>query len=815
MKSKTFFIVMPFVAIVLVALPFFCPPLAAAQSSVRKLPYENKESFVVTQGYNSPPTHINKDSYALDFSQNGCDAYGKKILAASSGKVWLVEESGYNGGYGTEILIMGDDNRVSRYAHLIQGSISVGSGDEVKEGVTLGNLGDTGLVVGAACAEHPGAHLHFAMYDKNADGSFSAHNPELISGYSNITEGKWYLSDNGAPATGLLSDIGAIMGDAIGSLFDAGGESYAGTASAAIASTSQNPSVKNSEAQTKITMEISSGGASPDESSVSPTQTTDLLQTNSNQAITPSSTHSQSIVVSSSAQITQNIPPSGGVSFSPSIPPLIAVASLSESSSVDELTSTASSSDELSESSSTSASDENATSSVGADTEASSTINIEDASGTSASSTQDSFATSTNPNPSESSDGQAGQASSTQEAVDNIASTTASSSDIVSSASSSNPIFSLVSPISVTGTNSIAIFNSSTLAIDFAWVAPQDASGSSDGIIYSIFDLDATSTDLGQIATDTVVASGTVPLWTGTSTEFSYSDFLAAGDHHFGIVATDIAGDRAYATTTVCIPDWFATVQSVDDSNSHWGWYGDNWYDLGTGFYGTLRALTLEGYINDSAFFASHLSIGEFLDSGYTQLNRQFTVSDNAPFTNVDAKITIGGLNIPFQPNKYYRLYTNQDFQNRSVILKGTTATGTAMWDMFVYGQGGVQYDYPFYPYLSWAFIPNFPPLLPPNSPSGISINFNLSSGRLDFSWSAATDPDTNQSLLTYQINCGTTPVPDASKWQSVGGALSASCVIDPAKDYFVSVRTVDDFGNISTPFTEEWTSPLTIPIAS
>jgi hypothetical protein len=141
------------------------------------------------------------------------------------------------------------------------------------------------------------------------------------------------------------------------------------------------------------------------------------------------------------------------------------------------------------------------------------------------------------------------------------------------------------------------------------------------------------------------------------------------------------------------------------------------------------------------------------------------------------------------------------------------------MWDMFIYGAGGVQHQYSFYPYLSWAFIPNFPPLAPPNPPADLSTSFDPLPSRLNLSWPAATDPDTASALLTYEINCGYMPSLDASDWQSVGSALSGSCVIDNQKTYYVGVRAVDDMGNISPPVIKEWTLPdiatSTISVAS
>ncbi|MGD1003716.1 MAG: M23 family metallopeptidase [Minisyncoccia bacterium] len=167
-------------------------------SPVAKLPYAKGQSFIVTQGYDTPPTHIKKDSYALDFTQNGCEAYGKAVVAAASGTVMFASQEGYDGGYGTELIIDHGNNIVSRYAHMIPDSITVAAtGTAIRQGQMVGLLGDTGLVAGAACVAHPGAHLHFAMDTMNTDGTFSAYDPEPLSGYTNMTAGKWYLSDNG------------------------------------------------------------------------------------------------------------------------------------------------------------------------------------------------------------------------------------------------------------------------------------------------------------------------------------------------------------------------------------------------------------------------------------------------------------------------------------------------------------------------------------------------------------------------------------------------------------------------------------------
>ena len=193
------------------------PSLAYAAENM-KLPYAAGERFIVSTGYDTPPTHIKKDSYAIDFTQNGCDAYGRLAVAAFSGTAWIVEEDGYNGGYGTQLLVLSAGNVVTRYAHMIPGSIPVRSGDVVPQGTVVGEIGDTGLVAGNACADHPGTHIHFAAYMENADGSFSAKDPEPISNYTEITVEHWYLSDNALVATkGNLAALLEVLGDLLGS----------------------------------------------------------------------------------------------------------------------------------------------------------------------------------------------------------------------------------------------------------------------------------------------------------------------------------------------------------------------------------------------------------------------------------------------------------------------------------------------------------------------------------------------------------------------------------------------------------------------
>lgn len=624
-----------------------------------KLPYEAGQRFVVVQGYSTAPTHVRKDLYAIDFSQGGCDAYGRFAVASAPGTVMLAQEAGYNGGYGTQVLIIDESRIVARYAHLIPGSVTVAAGDAVARGEPLGTIGNTGLVAGAACPTHPGTHLHFAMYGEAGDGSFVPFLPEPISQCVGITAGRWYLSDNELAIT-TVPGVVAILDRAAQVLLDIAGLQVGtdGVGSGAVLGASSTS--------------VPSAGTGP-------TQSTSFVSP-------------------------------GGVSQSPSPAPQTSPLPLSE--------------------------------------------NIHD--------------------------------------------------EPTVSSSSSAPTVPIVN----------ATFNSTTLAIDLSW---QAATGTASSV-YAIFSGSAAAPSSSL----TIIA-------TTTAKNFSYlaadSDFGSALQFAIalspeillpaGTSSLDFATLSTVALVpSISLPDWGAVIQPHDDVMSNASWYSDTWYNLGTGFYATVRSLTLEGFVSHSEYRATHLYLDEYIDAAYTRLNQTWTLSDNAPFTHGLRRVTIGGLDIPLQPNKYYRLRSYQEYQNRSLILAGTSATGTAMWNEFIGGTGLVEHTYPFYPYLSAIMIPRFPPLAPPVPIATMAATFDSLNSAITLSWPATTDPDTTSSLLAYQINIasssgsGEPATLDPAAWQSVGNRLQTTTPVVFGNSYLIGLRAVDDLGNTSTPFITPWHFP-------
>ena len=678
------------IAIVVGLAVFSGVPLAqGVESRSLLLPYATPESFVVVQGYDSPPTHIKKDTYALDFSESGCAAYGKKAVAVAGGKIMLAQPIGYNGGYGAQILIDHGDDTVTRYAHLIAGSIAVHENEIVPEGSVIGDIGDTGLVAGSACKDHPGTHLHFARYERQTDGTYTALMPEPMSGYRNLTVGSWY------PARAILAE-----GDR---------------------------SIKSSVAT------VPSGAAIFDSDDAVPTGGVVAGAS----IIMPGATDSASAVAApvltvfaTSTRIVPFVVPqipvfgSGGVmSSGGGSSPVLPVSPVSADSYHSDAPDTAPSSVPLGDASST---------------------------------------------PSETS-------------------------------SSTLPLLLplLAPPTPIPGSGSIAAFTTSTLTIDLTWQPPANASG---GVMYAVFE--TTSTIITAVATDSV------PFWTGTLTGVSYPIVADGTTHVFVVAACDESGATSSVTTTLTTPNWLIVAQPYDGDVSYPSWYEDTWYQLGTGFYGTIRSLTLNGYVNNPEYYASRLALNEFLDPNYVQLNQSFIISDHAPFTATSTLVAISNLNIPLQPNKYYRLDTYNDYQNRSIILRGTAATGTAMWDGFMPGTGRVENHYPFYPYLAWTFIPNWPPLAAPNPPPGAKVSFDATNLVLDLSWDATNDLDTTSTLLTYEYAVSTSTAIDGVTWQSVGKNFIAQIPVVFPDAYTVSIRSRDDLENVSVPDIISWSFP-------
>jgi len=80
-------------------------------------------------------------------------SYGTPIMASADGTVIVAKSGGWNGGYGSYIVLNHANGTQTLYAHLSQVNVSVG--ETVSQGQTIGHMGSTG--------DSTGNHLHFEI----------------------------------------------------------------------------------------------------------------------------------------------------------------------------------------------------------------------------------------------------------------------------------------------------------------------------------------------------------------------------------------------------------------------------------------------------------------------------------------------------------------------------------------------------------------------------------------------------------------------------------------------------------------------------
>ncbi|MEQ1500181.1 MAG: peptidoglycan DD-metalloendopeptidase family protein [Parcubacteria group bacterium] len=125
-------------------------------TSVNKPSSGGKPSSVATySGYYMRPIKGGVKTQGIH-GHNGVDlasVFGSNILASADGDVIVSKNSGWNGGYGSYIVIKHSNGTQTLYAHLSGTNVSVG--DRVAQGQVIGKMGSTG--------KSTGTHLHFEI----------------------------------------------------------------------------------------------------------------------------------------------------------------------------------------------------------------------------------------------------------------------------------------------------------------------------------------------------------------------------------------------------------------------------------------------------------------------------------------------------------------------------------------------------------------------------------------------------------------------------------------------------------------------------
>ncbi|MEO8637910.1 MAG: M23 family metallopeptidase [Candidatus Taylorbacteria bacterium] len=123
---------------------FVSPPKSAFKTQITSNYYLRPTKGVKTQGLHG---------------YNGIDIgapLGTPIVASATGVVIVSKSNGWNGGYGSYVVIKHGNGTQTLYAHMSK--VTVSSGATVSQGQKIGEVGHSGNVVGPT-----GNHLHFEV----------------------------------------------------------------------------------------------------------------------------------------------------------------------------------------------------------------------------------------------------------------------------------------------------------------------------------------------------------------------------------------------------------------------------------------------------------------------------------------------------------------------------------------------------------------------------------------------------------------------------------------------------------------------------
>lgn len=129
------------------------------------VPYRNYKITAFYPTYPSGGAHSGIDIVV----ENGCNSYGKNIVAAKEGKVIA---SGTDGSYGNCIKIDCGNRMIMVYAHCK--TLLVNKNKTVTKGQLIATIGHTG---NTKPANQYGSHLHFEIRIYKTDGTYNRVNP--------------------------------------------------------------------------------------------------------------------------------------------------------------------------------------------------------------------------------------------------------------------------------------------------------------------------------------------------------------------------------------------------------------------------------------------------------------------------------------------------------------------------------------------------------------------------------------------------------------------------------------------------------------
>lgn len=128
--------------------------ISTASSLAKSSVSQASKNYPTYQGFYLRPIAGGRKSQGLH-GNNGVDLaapIGTSIRASAAGKV-IISRTGYNGGYGTYVVVSHNNGTQTLYAHMSR--LNVSAGQSVAQGQIIGAVGNTG--------RSTGPHIHFEV----------------------------------------------------------------------------------------------------------------------------------------------------------------------------------------------------------------------------------------------------------------------------------------------------------------------------------------------------------------------------------------------------------------------------------------------------------------------------------------------------------------------------------------------------------------------------------------------------------------------------------------------------------------------------
>jgi len=349
-------------------------------------------------------------------------------------------------------------------------------------------------------------------------------------------------------------------------------------------------------------------------------------------------------------------------------------------------------------------------------------------------------------------------------------------------------------------------YDSSAMKLNFNWQPSQDYNGATSTLIYKI--------------TDTSAAS--IILTTATPIAFSTVITEIGRDYSFSLQAFDKdALNSTIATSTISVPSFLSNLYFYSDPRA------------------SSTNYLIEAYYNQYPFVP---------DLYYASQNNTWKLL--VFYLNSEPENQLNIDTLPYQPNnlqnvlsiKYNHCASGSLTTENSLLLPDIASrcgneggvqnigfnfselednhfiiqAASSSQDLTLNGNDFIAAAFYSTSYINVGPVPYFqlvavdktkyhfsqPPVhQPPQLTGQINWNFDAGSSRLYLDWPKATDPDTLDYLLTYEIKYN-----DLDLWQTLDNSTGTSRIVSAGDNFSISLRAKDDFDNYSAPaLTANW----------